>query len=173
MAQLPQSFSAAELPQSDRNYDPIPEGWYDVEIKGAELRTTKAGTGQYIAVRYDVTGPTHAGRVIYGNLNVSNPNPKAEEIGRQQLGELMRAIGLGVVQDTDQLVGGRLSIKVSIRKSEQYGDSNDVKGFKAVVGGAAPAVAAPSVSAPQAAAPQPAAAPAPAAGSAPPWAQRA
>ena len=173
MAQLPQAFSAAELPQSDRNYDPIPEGWYDVEIKGAELRTTKAGTGQYIAVRYDVTGPTHAGRVIYGNLNVSNPNPKAEEIGRQQLGELMRAIGLGVVQDTDQLIGGRLSIKVSIRKSEQYGDSNDVKGFKAVVGGAAPAVAAPSVSAPQAAAPQPAAAPAPAAGSAPPWAQRA
>ena len=163
MAQLPQAFSAAELPQSDRNYDPIPEGWYSVEIKGAELRTTKAGTGQYIAVRYDVTGPTHAGRVIYGNLNVSNPNPKAEEIGRQQMGELMRSIGLPVLQDTDQLVGGRLSIKVSIRKSEQYGDSNDVKGFKAVVGGAAP-------SAP---APQPAAAPAPAAASAPPWAQRA
>ena len=166
MAQLPQAFSAAELPQSDRNYDPIPEGWYDVEIKGAELRTTKAGTGQYIAVRYDVTGPTHAGRVVYGNLNVSNPNPKAEEIGRQQLGELMRAIGLGVVQDTDQLIGGRLSIKVSIRKSEQYGDSNDVKGFKALAGGAAPA-------APSAPAPQPAAAPAPAAASAPPWAQRA
>jgi len=166
MAQLPQAFSAAELPQSDRNYDPIPEGWYDVEIKGAELRTTKAGTGQYIAVRYDVTGPTHGGRVIYGNLNVSNPNPKAEEIGRQQLGELMRAIGLGVVQDTDQLIGGRLSIKVSIRKSEQYGDSNDVKGFKALAGGAAPA-------APSAPAPQPAAAPAPAAATAPPWAQRA
>jgi len=162
MAQLPQAFSAAELPQSDRNYDPIPEGWYEVEIKGAELRTTKAGTGQYIAVRYDVTGPTHAGRVIYGNLNVSNPNPKAEEIGRQQLGELMRSIGLGVVQDTDQLVGGRLSIKVSIQRSEQYGDSNDVKGFKALAGGAAPAPSAP--------APQPAAAPA---GSAPPWAQRA
>ena len=162
MAQLPQAFSAAELPQSDRSYDPIPEGWYDVEIKGAELRTTKAGTGQYIAVRYDVTGPTHAGRVVYGNLNVSNPNPKAEEIGRQQMGELMRSIGLPVLQDTDQLVGGRLSIKVSIRKSEQYGDSNDVKGFKAVVGGAAPAPSAP----------QPAAAPAPAAGSAPPWAQR-
>jgi len=162
MAQLPQSFSAAELPQSDRSYDPIPAGWYEAEIKGAELRTTNAGTGQYIAVRYDVTGPTHAGRVIYGNLNVSNPNPKAEEIGRQQLGELMRSIGLGVVQDTDQLVGGRLSIKVSIQRSEKYGDSNDVKGFKALAGGAAPAPSAP--------APQPAAAPA---GSAPPWAQRA
>jgi hypothetical protein len=84
------------------------------------------------------------------------------------MGELMRSIGLPVLQDTDQLVGGRLSIKVSIRKSEQYGDSNDVKGFKALAGGAAP-----SAPAPQAAAPQPAAAPAPAAGSAPPWAQRA
>jgi hypothetical protein len=63
-------------------------------------------------------------------LNIKNPNPKAEEIGRQQLGELMRAIGLTTVQDTDQLIGGQLSIKLDVRESEQYGASNDVKGYK-------------------------------------------
>ena len=75
---------------------------------------------------------------MFGNLNIKNPNPKAEEIGRQQLGEIMRAIGLNQVTDTDQLIGGRLEIKLTIRKDEQYGDGNDVKGFKSLNGAAMP-----------------------------------
>ena len=130
MAQLNETFSADALPVSDRNFEPLPAGWYTAVVNGAEIKNTKAGTGQYIAVRYDITGPTHQGRVVFGNLNIKNPNPKAEEIGRQQLGELMRAIGLATVQDTDQLIGGQLSIKLDVRESEQYGASNDVKGYK-------------------------------------------
>jgi hypothetical protein len=137
MAQLLETFSVDALPQSTNNYEPLPPGWYTVIVNGAEIKNTKAGTGQYIAVRYDITGPTHQGRVVFGNLNIKNPNPKAEEIGRQQLGELMRAIGLTTVQDTDQLIGGHLMIKLDVRESEQYGASNDVKGYKA--NGAAPA----------------------------------
>ena len=136
MAFLNETFVAADMPQSDRNFDPIPAGWYDVSITGAELRQTKAGTGQYIAVRYDVTGPTHQGRVIFGNLNIRNANPQAESIGRQQLGELMRAIGLAKVEDTDQLIGHHLQIKVKIRESAGYDPQNDVSGFRAS-GGAA------------------------------------
>jgi hypothetical protein len=140
MAQLNETFSADALPVSDRNFEPLPAGWYTCVVNGAEIKNTKAGTGQYIAVRYDITGPTHQGRVVFGNLNIKNPNPKAEEIGRQQLGELMRAIGLATVQDTDQLIGGQLSIKLDVRESEQYGASNDVKGYKS--SGSAPPVAA-------------------------------
>jgi hypothetical protein len=55
---------------------------------------------------YDITGPSHQGRVVFGNLNIKNANPKAEEIGRQQLGDIMRAIGLAKVTDTDQFIGG-------------------------------------------------------------------
>jgi hypothetical protein len=140
MAQLNETFSADALPVSDRNFEPLPAGWYTAVVNGAEIKNTKAGTGQYIAVRYDITGPTHQGRVVFGNLNIKNPNPKAEEIGRQQLGELMRAIGLTTVQDTDQLIGGQLSIKLDVRESEQYGASNDVKGYKS--NGAVPPAAA-------------------------------
>jgi hypothetical protein len=149
MSFLDVAINAADLPVSENSFDPLPAGWYQVNIKGAELKDTKAGTGQYIAVQYDVLGPTHQGRVVFGNLNIRNPNPKAEEIGRQQLGELMRAIGLATVQDTDQLIGGQLSIKLKIRKSEEYGDSNDVSGYKALDGGIAqspaPAQASPQV----------------------------
>jgi hypothetical protein len=158
MAQLDETFSVDSLPVSDRNFEPLPAGWYTAVVNGAEIKVTKAGTGKYIAVRYDITGPTHQGRVIFGNLNIKNPNPTAEKIGREQLGEIMRAIGLATVQDTDQLIGGQLMIKLEIRESEQYGASNDVKGFKA--SGAAP---------PKAAL---AAAPAATAKASPPWVKK-
>jgi hypothetical protein len=140
---LNESFDIESLPVGTSSFDPLPPGWYRVVIKEASVAKTKAGTGEYIKIRYDVDGPSHGGRVVFGNLNISNPNPKAEEIGRQQLGELMRAIGLRSLKDTDQLVGGSLEIKLAIRESEQYGNSNDIKAFKSLGGApkASPAAA--------------------------------
>jgi hypothetical protein len=98
--------------------------------------------------------------VVFGNLNIRNANPKAEEIGRQQLGDICRAIGLARVGDTDQLIGHSLMVKLDVEKSEQYGDKNNVKGFKPINGGSPSVVAKPAVAA---------AAPAKAA---PPWAKK-
>jgi len=157
MANLGQSYNTSDIPENQNNFEPIPVGWYEVTINSADLKETKAGTGEYIAMRYDVLGPAHQGRVIFGNLNFRNPNPKAQDIGIQQLGEIMRAIGLPSVEDTDQLVGGHLEIKVKIREaSGGYDASNDVSGFRAVKGGAVPMAtkkAAKSDAAPAAAAP--------------------
>ena len=137
MAFLNDTFNAADLPEGNNgDFTPLPAGWYTATIAGAELTPTKARTGEYIAVRYDVTGPTHQGRVVFGNLNIRNPSPKAEGIGRQQLGDIMRAIGLASVQDTDQHIGGNCQIKLKIRKSEEYGDSNKVSDWKAISGSA-------------------------------------
>lgn len=134
-------FDAQELPQGN-SFEPLPAGWYPVEIVSAELKETKAGTGKYMSVGYKVTGESHTGRTVFGNINLRNPNPKAEEIGRQQLGDLMRSVGLARLTDTDQLIGMVCQIKLAIRKDEQYGDSNDVKAHKAY--GAAPPTAAPA-----------------------------
>ena len=160
MASLDQTFDINKLPQGNTgSYDPLPAGWYNANITAAELKPTKDGSGQYIKVRYDITGPSHQGRVVFGNLNIKNKSAKAEEIGRQQLGDIMRAIGLAKVTDTDQLIGGSLSIKLDIRAaSEQYAAQNEVKGFKSLTG-SAPAAA------PAASAPAPAKA-------APPWARK-
>lgn len=156
MAYLGQTFSANDLPQGN-TYEPLPAGWYTATIAAAELMLTKDGTGQYIKIRYDITGPTHQGRVVFGNLNIKNASAKAEEIGRQQLGELMRAIGLARITDTDQLIGGNLMIKLGVRPAtDQYPAQNEVKGFKAITGAAptfAPAASAPTASAPGKAAP--------------------
>jgi len=165
MAFLGQTFNVDDLPQGN-TYEPLPAGWYTATIADAELKPTKDGSGQYIKVRYDITGPTHQGRVVFDNLNIKNASAKAEEIGRQQLGEIMRAIGLARVTDTDQLIGGVLQIKLDVRAAtEQYSAQNEVKGFKAITG-SAPTFAAPAVStaasAPAAAGP---------AKAAPPWAK--
>lgn len=144
MAQLGQTFNVNEMPEASNDFTPLPAGMYTATVADATLKTTKAGTGEYIAVRYDITGPTHQGRCVFGNLNIKNPNPKAEEIGRQQLGSLMRAIGLANVTDTDQLIGGSCEVKLSVTKSEQYGDGNDVKSWKAIEGGAVPTPDAPA-----------------------------
>ena len=137
MAFLDEEFSVDTLPVGTNNFEPLPEGWYNATITAAEIKPTKAGDGKYIAVKYAITGPTHQGRVIFGNLNIKNASTKAEEIGRQQLGEIMRAIGLATVRDTDQLIGGNLGIKLTVRTGEYAG--NEIKAFKAL-GGAAPSV---------------------------------
>ena len=162
MAFLTESFDVATLPENTSSYDPLPAGWYQATITSTDLKDTKAGNGQYIKLRYDIVGPSHQGRVVFGNLNIRNPNPKAEEIGRQQLRDIMLAGGLKRLQDTDELVGISLEIKLDIRNDPTYGASNEVKAFKAINAGGAPRPA------PAA----PAAAQAPAGRGSPPWAKK-
>lgn len=163
--QLSETFDASTLPQGNSGtYDPLPPGWYTATITQADLRPTKDMTGEYIRVRYDITGPTHQGRVVFGNLNIKNASAKAEEIGRQQLGEVMRAIGVPRVTDTDQLIGGVLSIKLDIRPAtEKYDAQNEVRGFRTLTGSA-------QASAPYQ--PPPCAQQAAPAKAAPPWAKK-
>ena len=129
MALLNESFNRSDIPEDEGSgsFEPIPAGTYDVVVQGIDLRTTKAGTGQYLAVRLYVTGPTHLGWVLWSNINFRNPNPTAESIGQRQLGELMDAVGLATFDDTDQLLSGRLKASVVIKDDPQYGRRNEVK----------------------------------------------
>ena len=167
MAHLDQPINASDLPEdTGGNFAPLPPGEYQTTIKDAELKATNDGTGQYIKLRLDVTGPTHAGRVVFANVNIRNKSSAAEAIGRAQLGSIMKALGMATLSDTDELIGGSLTVKLAIREArtdektgKTYEASNEVKAYKPNVG-AMPSVA---TSMPKAAAP---AAPAKAA---PPW----
>jgi len=162
MAFLDAPINADDLPQDAGGFSAIPAGTYTATVTETELKNTKSGTGKYIKLRLDVTGPSHQGRVLFTNINIQNANPQAERIGREQLGSLMRAVGLKQVTDTDQLIGGNIKIKVALKDDDQYGDengkANEVKRFMAVEGGAQ----APSQPAPEQQPEQPAA-------NVPPW----
>lgn len=165
MALLNQSFRVDDLPPGG-NYDPIPAGKYQARISEATVGLTKSGTGEYIKVRWDVVGPTHQGRTVFQNLNVRNQSAQAEGIGRRQLREIMEAIGLPAIEDTDQLIGGEAEIRVKVKEDDQYGPRAEIV---AVVGLSARAPMPQPAAATKPAAVAPAAAPAKAA---PPWARK-
>lgn len=138
MASFGQVFDVDNLPKGD-GYKPIPAGWYTASIKSADVKPTKDDTGQYINFGFSIQGPTNAGRMIFGIINIRNKNPEAERIGLQQFGDIIRAVGLKRVQDTDELMGQTLEIKVSIDPAKDgYDERNNVKGFKASEGSALP-----------------------------------
>jgi hypothetical protein len=135
---LENSFDINDLPQSTSN-DPLPAGEYPVSIERVEVRATKAGNGSYLSIMYRVIGPNYTNACVFGNLNIVNQNAKAEEIGRQQLGSLMRSCGLVKLGDTDELIGRECIIRVAVKEDAQYGPRNEVKSFKSY-GSSAPAV---------------------------------
>jgi hypothetical protein len=138
MASFGQTFEVDELPVND-SFDPIPPGWYTALITKSELKTTKNGLGQYINLRFDITGPSHQGRVVFTIINVKNSSPTAEKIGREQLGSLMRAIGLSQINDSDELLNGNLQVKVDIKEETKdpysgrtYDKKNEIRGYRAI-----------------------------------------
>jgi len=156
-----------ELP--DNELAVIPAGWYTATIAEAEIKSAKRSDGQYLSVRYTVLGPTHQGRSVYGNVTLRNASETATRIGRAQLKELMGAAGLAQLADTDQLVGATLQVRVTVRDDPQYGQSNEVKGWKPAGGqppALSPAVSPASTPAQTPAQPQPQSRPS----SRPPWA---
>jgi hypothetical protein len=146
-------FDASSVPQTEKSYEVLPAGWYTASVTGAEVKQTKSGTGQYLRVEYTISGPSGAGRKVWSNYNVRNENPKAESIGREQLAELCRCVGLSRVNDTDQLLGCNVSVKLKVREaSNGYDAQNEVQGHKSLEGSATPA---PAKGAPAKAGPKP------------------
>lgn len=163
---LGETFNLNEMPEDTNSFEPLPAGEYQGLVTATEVKTTKNGTGQYIRVEFTISGPTGAGRKVWANYNIRNANPMAAEIGRRELGSLMKASGLNSIQDSDQLMtGATLGLKLTVRKSEEYGDSNEVKGVKALNGSQMPA---PAQQLPAQHGTIPQSAPA---GAAPPWAK--
>jgi hypothetical protein len=131
------------------NYEPIPDGEYQLMCEEAEQRQTKAGTGYYIRAKFRVLGPSSANRIIFMNFNTHNPSAKAEEIGRRQLAGWARACGTPNAADSDQLINRAFSADVGTEKgSGDYGPQNIITAFKAPNGDSrapsAPAAAKPT-----------------------------
>jgi hypothetical protein len=120
-----------------QTFDPIPAGTYNATITESEVVNTKTGSGQMLKLTWRINEGPFANRLVFDRINIVNQNPKAEEIGQRQLSSLCHVAGVLQLQDTQQLHGIPIGIKVSIRHDAtgQYSDSNDVKGYLAANGG--------------------------------------
>ena len=127
MAILPTEAFDVEL-EEKKEYPPIPSGDYKVLIKESDIKETAKG-GVMVALRFEIEGAADglgteaAGRLLFDNINVINTGPKkqiVEQIGRRQLHDLLQAIGKPGSTDTNDMLGGRLVVRVKLTQNPDY-----------------------------------------------------
>lgn len=123
----------------ESGYAPIPAGIYTAQVTACESHQNKNGTGSYLRVRWDITGPKHQGRVIFDNVNYVHQNIEAQTIGLKRLKSMLVAGNVPFnFSSPSELVGISTSIEVKVKKSEQYGEQNEIGAVHARPTGFAP-----------------------------------
>ena len=126
MAQL--KFNAAEVDTISR--DAIPSGTYEAVVTDSETRATKNGNGMGINLAFEILseGPAK-GRKLFTWINYENQNAKAQQIGREELASLCKAVGVTELEDTVQLHNLPLVITVGVDRNDPT--KNVVRAYKA------------------------------------------
>ena len=134
------------------DFEPIPAGKYQAVITESEMKPTKAGTGHYLQLTFQVIEGPHQNRLLWARLNIDNPNAQARKIAEGELSAICRAVGVLSPNDSVELHNLPLVIHVRCKKRTDTGEIvNEVKGYS------------------KKDSPQPPAAGAPAGNSTPPW----
>lgn len=131
---------------------PLPPGRYLATIVASDLRRTKAGTGHYLELEFEVADGEHRGRRLWSRLNVDHPNETAVRIAKEDLASICRAVGIARLSDTESLHGKALLLSIRPTTRRDTGEATtEIRGYAPAPRGA---------STPQPPASQPAAAPA-------------
>jgi hypothetical protein len=129
------NFDATTV-EPNTGFDPIPPGRYNVMLTDSDYMPTKAGDGHYLKLTFKVIEGEYINRLIWSNLNLDNPNPKAVEIAQRELSALCRACDRLQIDDSQELHGIPISAQVKIRKGTGgYADQNTISAFKPAVEG--------------------------------------
>lgn len=112
------------------SFDCIPAGEYEVAIVASEMKPTKDGGGKYLNLELQVLSGQYQNRKIFDRLNLENKNAQAVQIARGTLSGICRAVGVLTPKDSSELHLKPMVATVKIRKSDEHGDQNEVKGYK-------------------------------------------
>ena len=138
MAKLPGTFNTENVDDSD-DFAPIPAAWYPAEIVKSEMKNSNKHTEQeprqYLNLQFKIIGDSYANRRVFHMLNLVNPSEQTVEIANKQLKKICTSVGLVSVDDSEELHGKPLEIKVAIEEeTDDYPAKNVVKGFRALEG---------------------------------------
>ncbi len=164
MADLGMDFDPADVPESDRNFDPIPAGAYAVQVVESEVADTKSGNGQQLVLTFEIVEGQYEKRKLWDRLNIRHTNEMAQSIAQRALADLFLATNTPPSRDSEDLHFKPLLAKVVIEKDKDghYADKNVIKGYRPLNAASPaqkpPTKPAPSSARPQAQAPQQAAA---------------
>ncbi len=108
-------FNANEV-EPTTDFEPIPAGKYTAVITDSEMKPTKAGTGHYLQLAFQIIEGEYKGRFLWARLNLDNPNATAVQIARAELSAICRAVGVMAPKDSIELHDLPLLIHVRCKK---------------------------------------------------------
>jgi hypothetical protein len=112
------------------DFDPLPAGKYLAVITESEMKPTKAGTGSYLQLTFEILDGPHKGRKVWARLNLANSNETTVKIAQAELSAICRAVGVLAPNDSVELHNLPLVIAVKCKKRADTGEiTNEVKGY--------------------------------------------
>ena len=124
------NFNANEVEPS-KEFEPIPAGKYVAVITDSEMKETRAGTGHYLQLEFEITDGEFAGRKLWSRLNLENQNAEAVRLARADLSAICRSVNVLTPTDSADLHNLPLVIKVHCRKDRNTGEiTNDIRGYE-------------------------------------------
>jgi hypothetical protein len=126
-------FDASKVAPATGTPDLIPTAWYNAAMDESEMKPTRDATGQYLNCRFNIRDGQYAGRKVYSSLNLQNMNPTAVEIAYKELSAICHAAGKIQVNDSSDLHGIPMKIKVKLRAADPakgYDASNVIAAYR-------------------------------------------
>lgn len=120
--------------------DVLPAGEYVAVLTKSERRASKKNPqNEYLNLEFEVTEGDCAGRHFWTMLNLWNGNVQTVEIAQRELNSICHAAGRLRINDSEELHGIPMRVKLTVSDDSQYGPQNNVKGYKPLneAGGAA------------------------------------
>ena len=128
MARINGGFDSSTVEPA--SFGVLPKGRYLCVAVDSEMKETKSGSGEYLQITFEVIDGDAKGRKIFERLNIVNSNKTAEEIAQRQLSGLCRAVGIGRLDDSDQLHNIPVVLEISIEPAKgDFGESNRIRGY--------------------------------------------
>lgn len=138
MTRLQTAFDSSK--HDDMNdYTPFPAGDYLCQISKSEIKANKKKDGKYINLTFKIIEGEHKGRIFWALMNIQNPNQQTVEIANKEFATICRAAGLNKVQDTEELHGIPMTVKVKITPAkDDWPAKNTPIGYSRLKGSAGP-----------------------------------
>lgn len=124
----------------NEGFDPVPAGEYDVVIVKTDGDTTDNGKFRRIKLEMQILNGPQQNRKLFDRLNIAKApgytgpwgegDQKALTIGRGNLSSLCRAVNVLTPKDSDELKAKPFRVKVTVKKSEEYGAQNNIAAYK-------------------------------------------
>lgn len=118
-----------------QDFTAIPADDYVGKITESDNVENKAKTGSFLKLTFVITEGKFKSRKLWTNLNLDHPSAEAVEIANRELATIMKACGKVTVDDSDELHGIEMVLKV-VKKaaSANYPETNEVKNYKPLAG---------------------------------------